>query len=109
MAKLTFDEAMEKISDGQNVFASSVLASALNRKIWVAEWHIPGCISESFNVCLTKAEAVDSALGFADTEDGPPRGMKAALIKRGDFQHKTPLFGIVVTTIERTTLHYFCS
>lgn len=54
MAKLTFNEALERINDQRIVHASDVLASVLNRVIWVAEWHVPGCLGESQSYCTSK-------------------------------------------------------
>ena len=75
MAKLNFFDALERIADGRMVSRDDVQAAALRRRVWIAEWHIPGCLSESFDVCLTKGEAIESALLMAETSDGVPRGM----------------------------------
>lgn len=104
MAKLTFDEALQLIADERPVHQGDVLAAALKRKVWIAEWHLPGCLSESRTVCTTKADAIDSALFFAEDENGPPRGMKRALQNVGYFSGRSPLYGDVVTTITRHTL-----
>lgn len=86
MAKLTFDEAMERINDQRIVHASDVLASALNRVVWVAEWHYPGCLSESQNYCTSKKDAIASAcFYYDDSENGIPRGMATSLRKHGRF------------------------
>lgn len=102
MPKLTFDEALERINDERPV--GRVLASALRRKVWVAEWHIPGCLSESRSYCLTKADAIEAALSMAETECGPPQGMKSALQHYGRFDCRTELYGMVVNTVEQHTL-----
>ena len=47
MSKLTFDEALERLNDERPVSSSEVYACALDRVIWIAEWHCPGCLSES--------------------------------------------------------------
>ena len=104
MAKLTFDEAMEKLNDKRYVKASDILASALSRKVWAAEWHIPGCLSESQNYCTSKKDAIESALMYAEGENGYPRGMKTALIKYGRFDHCTDMYGDVITTIYKLRL-----
>lgn len=104
MTKLTFDETLERLADERRVERTLVQAEALRRKVWLAEWHLPGCLSESQDICLTKAEAVATALGYASGESGPPRGMATALCKHGRFDHRTPLYGDVVTTIEQHTL-----
>ena len=102
MAKLTFDEALERINEERPMRYQEVQAKALNRKVWVAEWHLPGCLSESFAVCTTKVDAVACALDFMGEE--APRGARKALISQGFFQHKTGLYGWVNTTIERRRL-----
>lgn len=104
MANLTFDEAMERINDQRYIKASDVLASALNRVVWVAEWHIPGCLSESQTYCTSKKDAIESALMYAEDENGYPRGMKAALQKYGRFDHCTDMFGDVITTVYKLRL-----
>lgn len=100
--KLTFDEAIERLADGYGVRAADVLASALRRKIWIAEWHLPGCLSESQSIALTKADAIQCALNFAG--DTAPRGMITCLRKYGNCQHRTEMYGIVSTTIKQQTL-----
>ena len=102
MSKLTFDEALERLNDERPVSSSEVYACALDRVIWIAEWHCPGCLSESVSYSTSKEDAVECAVDFAG-EDAP-RGMKTALRKFGFFQHKTELFGYVNTTVNKTTL-----
>lgn len=102
MPKLTFDEALERLNEERGLHASGVLASALKRKVWVAEWHLPGCLSESRSYCTTKADAVTSALAFAGDE--PPRGMATNLRQYGLHQHRTDMYGAVVTTVEQMLL-----
>lgn len=97
--KLTFDEVMERISDERIVDKADVLASALKRKVWVAEWHIPGCLSESRCYCTTKADAIAAACSMAEGEDGVPRGMKAWLASMGSFSSDSPLYGRVINTV----------
>jgi hypothetical protein len=104
MAKLTFDEALERINDERALSAADVRADALRRKLWIAEWHMPGCLSESRSYCLTKSGAIESACMFAETEEGIPRGMVRALRASGRFDGHSPIYGDVVTTIERVKL-----
>lgn len=100
--KLDFDEALQRLNEERGLNRSEVQARALKRKVWVAEWHVPGCIPESASYSETKAAAVEDALGFAGDE--APRGMKTALEKYGRFDHRTDLYGDVITTVEQHTL-----
>lgn len=102
--KLDFDAAMERINDERIVCAADVQAKALDRVVWVAEWHVPGCISESRGYYVTKADAIEGAMEMAETEDGAPRGMKTALVKHGRFDGDTEMFGRVINTVCKTTL-----
>lgn len=100
--KLTFDEALEHLADGRFIKADRVQAAALQRRVWIAEWHLPGCLSESHAYSTTKADAVRAGMDFAGDE--APRGMATNLRKHGAYQHKTDMFGVVITTIEYRTL-----
>lgn len=103
--KLTFDEALERINEERWVYRHQVQARALQRKVWVAEWHIPGCLSETRSICTTKADAIEAGLDFARNEvDHFPRGLRRGLERDGYFQHHTELFGTVATTVERMQL-----
>ena len=102
--KITFDQAIDRIIDGRKVDASNVLASALKRKVWIAEWHLPGCISESWTFCTSKSQAINDALGYADTDNGPPRGMKTALARYGRFDSDSPIFGRCINTVRQEKL-----
>jgi hypothetical protein len=102
MSKLNFEETIERINEGRPVQASQVLASALNRKVWLAEWHLPGCLSESQAILTTKEAAIECALGFM--EDPAPRGAKTDLRRFGSFQYRTALYGTVITTVHQRTL-----
>lgn len=106
MTKLTFDEALEHINEERHVSRDDVRADALRRTVWVAEWHLPGCLSESFSVCLTKRDAIECALSMAEDSDGPPRGMRADLQRFGKSGRTTPgaMFPHAITTIERRAL-----
>lgn len=106
MPKLTFDEALQRINDQMPVHSADVQARALRRRVWVAEWHLPGCLSESFSVCLTKSDAIECALSMAEGEDGAPRGMRADLERYGRSDRTAPdawAHG-AITTIERRQL-----
>ena len=104
--KLTFDEAIERINNERSIDASEVQARALRRYVWIAEWHFPGCLSESRTYCLTKSNAIESALDFASGEDGPPRGMLADLQRYGMSDRTAPDAWArgAITTIERVRL-----
>ena len=102
--KLSFDEALERISDGHHVQRSEIQARALSRVLWVAEWHLPGCLSESFSHCLTKRDAIEAACSMAETENGTPRGMVSALRSSGRFDCRTDMYGTVINTVSRCTL-----
>ena len=106
MPKLTFDEALQAINDGRFVRSADVQARALQRRIWIAEWRLPGCLSESFSVCLTKSEAIESALSMAEGADGAPRGMRADLQRSGWSDRVAPDAWArgAITTIERRAL-----
>lgn len=106
MPKLTFDEALQRINDECSVHRNDVQARALRRRIWVAEWHLPGCLSESFSVCLTKRDAIESALSMAEGELGAPRGMRADLERFGRSDRTAPDAWArgAITTIERRML-----
>jgi len=102
MTKLTFDEALDAISDERSIDANEVQARALQRTIWVAEWHIPGCLSESFSVCLTRADAIRQALEFC----GHVRGAKSDLQRYGRTDRVSPdaYVRMAITTVEKRTL-----
>ena len=104
--KLSFSEALERIDDERAIDRDDVQARALSQYLWVAEWHIPCCMSESQAYCLTKRDAIESACDMANTgPDGEsPRGMRTALRKFGRFDSDSPLYGRVINTIERVQL-----
>ena len=104
--KLSFYEALQAINDGQSLNYQDVQARALRRMVWVAEWHLPGCLSESFSVCLTKRDAIESALSMAEGAEGAPRGMRADLQRYGRSDRTAPDAWArgAITTIERRTL-----
>lgn len=106
MAKLTFSEVLERIAEDRPVSSHNVRADALRRFVWVAEWHIPGCLSESRSVFLTKREAIEDALEMASGIDGAPRGMRADLMRYGRSDRVSPgaYVSMAVTTVSRCTL-----
>ena len=99
--KFTFDEALECIHDGHAVSRSDIQSRALSRFLWVAEWHLPGCLSESQGYALTKRDAISQCLSMAEGENGPPRGMRTALERFGRFDSDSPLYGRCVNTVSR--------
>lgn len=104
--KLDFSEALQALADEQRITADEVQSRALARKVWVYEWHLPGCISESFGVTATKRDAIESALSMAEGMDGPPRGMRADLMRYGRSDRTAPDAWArgAITTIERRRL-----
>lgn len=104
MAKLTFDDVMEMIGDERMVNASDVSSKALNRTVWIAEWHIPGCMSESRQYCTSKKDAIESALMMANDEENGNRGMKTNLRKYGRHDSKTEMYGTVINTVSKHKL-----
>ena len=106
MGKLTFDEAIERLNDDRSVSRAEVRADALDRVVWIAEWHLPGCLSESRSIVMTKADAIDAALSMAEGEDGPPHGMRADLLRwgRSDRQPASAYVRGAITVVERCTL-----
>jgi hypothetical protein len=104
--KLTFDDALELINNERSIDASDVQARALQRHIWIAEWHLPGCLSESRSYCLTKNGAIESALFMAEGADGPPRGMLTDLRTYGRSDRTVPDAWArgAISTITRVTL-----
>lgn len=104
--KLNFADALERLNDGYSVRASEVQSRALQRFVWVAEWHIPGCLSESQAYCLTKGDAIESALSMAAGSEGAPRGMKRDLIRYGMSDRVSPdaYVRMAITTVSRVCL-----
>lgn len=104
--KLTFDEALEAIGEQRGITSHDVQARALRRMVWVAEWHIPGCLSESFDVVTTKRDAIECALRMAEGPEGPPRGMLSDLRRfgRSDRVTEGAWARSAITTIERRAL-----
>lgn len=105
--KLNFEDALQRINDGYPVSAADVQSRALSRVVWVSEWHIPGCMSESQSFSLTKRDAIECALSFAQDENGDaPRGMRADLMRYGmsDKVAKNAYVSMTITTIQRCKL-----
>ncbi len=102
--KINFDEALSRINDDRMVSFHEVRADALRRKVWVAEWHILGCMSESRSYCTTKDDAIDAACSMAESEDGVQHGMRTALRKYGRFDSQSAMYGTCINTIECVTL-----
>lgn len=103
---MTFDEVIERLADDRPVDASDVRADALRRRVWVAEWHLPGCLSESREVCTTKRDALESALSMAEGAEGAPRGMRADLLRYGSSDRTSPDAYVrgAITTIKQHAL-----
>ena len=106
MQKLSFSEALDLINEERPVSARDVQTRALGRRVWVAEWHFPGCLSESRSYCITKRDAIESALDMASGADGPPRGMRGDLERFGASDRTAPDAWArgAITSIKRLTL-----
>ena len=102
MSKLNFSEALERISEGHHVTSDDVQSRALQRFVWVAEWHIPGCLSESQSYCLTKRDAIDSALDMCCHV----RGARSDLTRYGRTDRVSPdaYVSMAITTVSRMQL-----
>ena len=100
--KLDFNDALERISDGRTVEAGEIQARALQRIVWVAEWHIPGCLSESFSIVTTKRDAISCALDMC----GNVRGALSDLRKYGRTDRVSPnaYVSMAITTVYRSKL-----
>lgn len=104
--KLTFDEALERINDERSIDWRNVQARALSRYLWMSEWHLPGCMSESRGYSLTKEDAIENCLSMASGADGPPRGMLTDLRTNGRSDRTAPDAWArgAISTIERVQL-----
>jgi hypothetical protein len=87
---LSFDDALQLLSADRPVSARDVSARALARPVWVAEWHMPGCMSELHGYCTTKRDAITECLAMAEGSEGPPRGMRADLQRYGQSSRTAP-------------------
>ena len=90
MAKLSFDDVLQLIDDGPCVDWRNVQSRALSRYLWVSEWHLPGCMSESRGYSLTKNDAIENCLSMASGADGSPRGMLTDLRTYGRSDRTAP-------------------
>ena len=104
--KLTFDEVLERIDDERSIDWRNVQARALSRYLWMSEWHLPGCMSESRGYSLTKKDAIENCLSMASGADGPPRGMLTDLRTYGRSDRTAPDAWArgAISTIERVQL-----
>lgn len=100
--KLDFYQALEALNDERRINLNDVRADALRRKVWVSEWHIPGCVSESFGIHVTKRDAIKDALRMCDHA----RGAATDLRKYGCTDKVSPdaYVSMAITTIEHRTL-----
>lgn len=94
---MTYDEVLERLNEERTVNPTQTMKK---RKVWVAEWHLPGCLSEARSYCSTKADAVECALSFL------PEGVKAktALTRYGKLHSSSPLYGTCITTVTKHTI-----
>lgn len=104
--KLTFDDALQLLNEDRPISARDVSARALARPVWVAEWHMAGCMSESRNYCTTKRDAIAECLAMAEGSEGPPRGMRADLQRYGQSSRTAPDAYVsgAISTVSRCTL-----
>lgn len=110
MPKLTYEEVMEKLNDERIVKAKDVPANVQCRVVWIAEWHLPGCMSESQSLCTTKAEAINACRAMAANEFGcSPRGMLKAMQKFERFDSESEVYGTCINTVSKHTLAEFLS
>lgn len=86
MKKLNFDEVLEKLANDRSVRDDEVLERAKSRRVVVASNGLPGCLSDSFAIYTTKADAIDHFVHMFNCSDEPmPAGMKTGLKKFGRF------------------------
>ena len=90
MAKLSFNDVLQLINDERSIDADNVQSRALSRYLWISEWHLPGCVSESRGYSLTKKDAIKNCLSMASGADGPPRGMATDLRTYGRSDRTAP-------------------
>jgi hypothetical protein len=102
--KLSYDEVLEHFNEDRRIDKDDIPARVLRRRVWVAAWGLPGCLYETQVYCETKKDAVNSALFFADGDDGPPRGMRKGLEQDEMFYSESPIYGTVVTTVYPMTV-----
>jgi len=103
--KLDFETAFRRIGKGLPVYTRECRTTTLDRKIWVAEWHIPLGPSNDRVVTMTKDVAIDAAIALTIKAHAPNvYGMRAALRYKGFFQFDDVKLGEVITTIKRERL-----
>ena len=61
MAKLTFDQALERIGDCGAVKRDDIQRAALRRKVWSLTFGCPGCLPDSFATFTRRADALEYA------------------------------------------------
>ncbi len=107
--KLTLDKTLERLNEDRRVDRDEVPASVLRRKVWLAEWHVPGCMSEARSFCTTKAGAIEAALSYAEGQDGAPRGMASDLRRYGVSDRVAPdaWTRLAITSVRQHTLSDF--
>jgi hypothetical protein len=99
------EEVIDRLNEELVVDEEEVKPNVLKRKVWVATWGIPGCLPESRSICRTKESAIESALWFAESEEGDhPKGMLTALRKDGFFYCDSSIFGRVINKVYQMPL-----
>lgn len=76
---LSLEDVVDLLNDGKRVKAEDISPSLYGKKVVAYSVHFPGCLSESFGICLTKKQAIESLLMIAENDEGFPRGMKTEL------------------------------
>jgi hypothetical protein len=101
---VNYEQALDLINQGAQVARADVQGRDLDRVIWVAEWHEPGCWSESVGYGASKADAISTALSFFGEDI--PRGALSDLRHHGRTHRVIPgaYVSRAITTVSRTTL-----
>ncbi len=81
MAKLTFEEALERINEQRPVRADEVQARALRRYVWLMMYSAPGCLPDHNDVSTNKKDALESARQLYAGD--APRGFMTRLRRHG--------------------------
>jgi hypothetical protein len=84
----TLSDVLQALADGRTVNRNDIAARVLDCHVWISGAGSPGCLYDSGpNYHATKADAVSDLLFIADSGEGAPRGMRAALMRGEYVQH----------------------